>query len=170
MSRLTVSVLLLAATLVPAAKAERCIGIEEAERHIGKMRCVPGLVKNVGESKSGVTFINFCESYAQCPFTAVIFPRDLRHVGDVRQLVGKRVEVEGKLRLYDGRPEIILKRSRQLGGAITKLPPVPKEYDVEKRGRFSAGRYAHPQAARSPGHGGRKPNDAGIPAEEPVEE
>ena len=67
MSRLTVSVLLLAATLVPAAKAERCIGIEEAERHIGKVRCVAGVVKNVGESKSGVTFINSAKATRSVP-------------------------------------------------------------------------------------------------------
>jgi hypothetical protein len=169
MSRLAARALLLSAIMVSAAKAEKCIAIEEAAQHIGKVRCVGGTVKNIGESKSGVTFINFCEDYRRCPFTAVVFPRDLRHVGDVRQLVGKRIEVEGKLRIFDGRPEIILKRPRQLGGVMSKLPPVPKEYDVEKRGRFSAGRYAHPEAARRT-HGGRKSNDAGIPAEQPVEE
>ncbi len=170
MLRLVVSTILLFAALVCTAGAETCIDVAEAAQHIGKVRCVTGVVKGIGQSRSGVTFINFCEDYAQCPFTAVVFPRDLRHVGDVRNLVGKQVQINGKLRLYDGRPEIVLRRPRQLGGKFAKLPPVPKDYDVEKRGRFSAGRYAHPKAARSAAHAGRKSNDGGIPAEEPVEE
>jgi hypothetical protein len=152
------------------AGASDCIGIQEAAGHTGSVKCVAGTVNHIGQSPSGVTFINFCEDYRQCPFTAVVFPRDLRHVGDVRQLAGKQIQVEGKIRQYDGRAEIIVRRARQLGGEITRLPPVPKEFDVERRGRFSAGRYSHPQAARRPAHGERKPDDSGIPAEEPVDD
>jgi hypothetical protein len=90
-------------------------------------------------------------------------------VGDVSGLAGRQVEIEGKIRQYEGRAEIIIKRSRQLGG-VAKLPPVPKEFDAERRGRYSAGRYAHPQSTRRPSHAGRKPDDSGIPAEQPVED
>jgi hypothetical protein len=33
----------------------------------------------------------------------VVFPSNLRHVGDVRQLQGKVVEIHGPVKLYDGR-------------------------------------------------------------------
>jgi hypothetical protein len=152
-----------------AAAAKDCIGIEEAPRHIGRNKCVAGTVKRVNRGQSGVTFINFCEDYKQCPFSAVVFPRDLRHVGDVSGLAGQRVEIEGKIRQYDGRPEIIVKRAAQLGG-IPKLPPVPKQFDAQRHGSYSAGQFSHPQAAQRPANGGRRSDDAGIPAEEPVEE
>jgi hypothetical protein len=152
-----------------SAAAKDCVEIEAAHRHVGGNKCVAGTVKTVTRSPRGVTFINFCEDYRQCPFTAVVFPRDLRHVGDLSGLAGRRVEIEGKIRLYDGRPEIIVKRAGQLGG-MPKLPPVPKEFDAQRHGSYSAGRYSHPQAARSPSHGGRKSDDSRIPSEEPVDE
>jgi hypothetical protein len=43
------------------------------------------------------------------------------------------------VKLYDGRAEIILKRVSQLTGGSTLIPPLPKEYDVEKQGHYSAG-------------------------------
>jgi hypothetical protein len=78
----------------------------------------------------------------------VIFPRDLKSVGDVRQLQGRLVEIHGQVKEYDGRAEIVLEESRQLSGAGTKIPPLPKNYDVEKKGRYSAGTFSHPKPAR----------------------
>ena len=43
-------------------------------------------------------------------------------------------------KLYDGRPEIILSRISQIEGGAAMIPPLPKNYDVENRGHFSAGR------------------------------
>jgi hypothetical protein len=45
----------------------------------------------------------------------------------------------GLLKLYNGRAEIILTRVSQLTGGSTLIPPLPKNYDVEKQGHFSAG-------------------------------
>jgi hypothetical protein len=42
--------------------------------------------------------------------------------------------------MYDGRAEIILNRVTQLTGGSTLIPPLPKNYDVEKQGHYSAGR------------------------------
>jgi hypothetical protein len=56
-------------------------------------------------------------------------------------LKDKTIEVFGKIRLYDGRPEIVLRNARQLDGESAKLPPPPRTYDASRRGRYSAGKY-----------------------------
>jgi hypothetical protein len=75
-----------------------------------------------------------------CPFTVVVFPSDLKDVGDVRRLEGHLIEIHGQVKLYDGRAEIILSRVGQLTNGSTMIPPLPKAYDVEQRGHYSPGR------------------------------
>ena len=53
----------------------------EAKKHISETRCVSGKVLRVKEGNRGVTFLDFCEDYLVCPFTVVVFPSDLKHVG-----------------------------------------------------------------------------------------
>ena len=134
----------------PAAAA--CIPISEAGNHIGAVRCVAGKVVRVKQGAKGVHFFDFCEDYRVCPFTVVVFPGDLKQVGDVRQLQGRQIEIEGEVKSYDGRAEIILRRPNQLRGDAAHIPPLPKEYDVERHGKYSAGTFTHPKTAkRSPG-------------------
>jgi hypothetical protein len=102
----------------------------------------------VKQGPQGIHYLDFCENYQACPFTVVIFPSDLPHVGDVRELAGKLVEVHGPVKLYDGRAEIILRDLRQLSGQAAQIPQLPKNYDVEKKGRYSAGKYSHPNTRR----------------------
>jgi len=123
--------------------ASDCIPIHEARQHIGETKCVTGKVLRVKIGNKGVHFVDFCEDHAACPFTVVVFPSDLKDVGDVRQLAGRTIEVNGAVKLYDGRPEIILKRISQLRGGAAMIPPLPKNYDVDNRGHYSAGRL-HP--------------------------
>jgi hypothetical protein len=80
----------------------------------------------------------------------VVFRGDLKHVGDVRQLQGRVIQVRGDIKAYDGRPEIILKSVSQLQGNAARIPPLPKTYDVEKKGRYSAGRFNRPKSQRQP--------------------
>ena len=67
----------------------------------------------------------------------------------VRQLEGRNVEVHGKVTAYNGRAEIIIERARQLGGDGAQLPTLPKEYDVEKKGHYSAGAFSLPHASHA---------------------
>src|SRR5581483_1695895 len=136
--------------LVVATSAGQCISFKEADKHVGSTRCVTGKVINISHSDKGTTFLNFCENYRVCPFQLVVFRGDLPHVGDVRQLVGKTIEVQGNIQNYDGQPEIILRRARQLRGDTAKIPPLPKGFDVERKGRYSAGRLNHPKTSHSP--------------------
>jgi hypothetical protein len=98
---------------------------------------------------TGLHFLNFCEDYKECPFTVVVFPRDLRDVGDVRTLEGKEIQVTGKVKTYKGQFEIILRDRSQLRGDTAALPNLPKGYDAEKKGSFSAGTFSSPRSSTS---------------------
>jgi hypothetical protein len=120
--------------------AADCIPFHEAGQHVGETRCISGKVLRVKVGVKGVHFLDFCEDQMSCPFTVVVFSHDLRDVGDVRNLEGRTIEVEGAVKMYDGRAEIILSRISQISGGAAMIPPLPKNYDVENRGHFSAGR------------------------------
>ena len=117
-----------------------CISIGEASKHVGETKCVTGKVLRVKAGARGVHFVDFCEDQAACPFSVVVFSSDLKDVGDVRRLAGRVIEIHGPVKIYDGRAEIILHRINQLTGGSTLIPPLPKNYDVEKEGHYSAGR------------------------------
>lgn len=119
--------------------ASVCVPVQEARQHVGQTQCVSGKVLHVRASPSGVHFLDFCEDQMACPFTVVIFSHDLKDVGDIRRLEGRTIEIRGEVTLYDGRPEIILSRINQIEGGATMIPPLPKNYDVENRGHYSAG-------------------------------
>ncbi|PYX98227.1 MAG: hypothetical protein DMG71_01010 [Acidobacteria bacterium] len=140
--------LLMTALISQVLSATECIPFQEARQHIGATRCVTGKVVRVEEGDKGVTYLDFCEDYRVCPFTVVVFRSDLGHVGDVRQLSGKTVEIHGELKEYDGRAEIVLSRPKQLTGDAALIPPLPKTYDVERKGHYSAGKSSRPKASR----------------------
>ena len=131
---------LLALILLATNCTGACLPINDAPKKLGSTVCITGKVLSVKRSDSGAAwFLNFCEDYKKCPFSAVVFTKDLRDVGDVRLLAGKVIEVNGKVLEYSGVPEIIIRDARQLKGEAAKLPPIPKDFDVEKKGRFRAG-------------------------------
>jgi hypothetical protein len=122
------------------ASASDCLSIQNASQHVGETKCVTGKVLRVKVGARGVHFVDFCEDQMACPFTVVVFPHDLKDVGDVRRLAGQMIEIHGPVKLYNGRAEIILTRISQLTNGSTLIPPLPKNYDVEKQGHYSAGR------------------------------
>jgi hypothetical protein len=60
------------------------------------------------------------------------------------------VEIHGDLKEYDGRAEIVLEQLRQLGGGAALVPKLPKNYDVENKGHYSAGTFSLPRAKKTP--------------------
>jgi hypothetical protein len=88
----------------------------------------------VEAGEDGVHYLDFCGERELCPFSVVIFSYDLKSVGDVRQLVGKVIEIRGELNEYDDRAEIVLENARQLKGQAAKLPPMARNFDVEQAG------------------------------------
>jgi hypothetical protein len=125
--------------------ASDCLPIRDARQHVGETKCVTGKVLRVKLGAKGVHFVDFCEDQMACPFAVVVFPSDLKDVGDVRRLAGQVIEIHGPVKLYNGRAEIILNRVSQLTGGSTLIPPLPKNYDVEKQGHYSAGRMRPPK-------------------------
>jgi hypothetical protein len=91
--------------LSTVGSAAQCVPYHEAQKHIGATRCVSGKVLHVKLGNGGVHFFDFCEDFRVCPFTGVVFPRDLKQVGDVRRLEGRQIEVEGEVKGYDGRAD-----------------------------------------------------------------
>jgi DNA/RNA endonuclease YhcR with UshA esterase domain len=123
-----------------------CVSFAEASQHVGAGQCVRGTVLHVEDGRNGTKFLNFCKEPKACPFTVVVFPADLKKMGDVRQLEGRQIEIKGTVQDYDGRAEIILRRSQQLGeGAFLLFPQVPTDYDVERAGHYSAGKFKRPK-------------------------
>lgn len=165
MVRAGVSASILWFILASATAAGQCIPFSEALQHVGETRCVKGKVLHVEQGKAGTTYLDFCLDYKLCTFTVVVFAGNLRDVGDVRQLEGKEIEIQGPIKIYDGRAEIILQRYKQLTGDAARIPPLPKGYDVEKKGRFSAGSIH----ANTPRKTTKRRQTAPIPAEQPVD-
>jgi hypothetical protein len=127
--------------------AADCISIAEARQHIGEDQCVTGKVLRVKHMSRGVTLFDFCQDSMVCPFTVVVFARDLKRIGDVSQLQNQVIEVHGPVKEYDGRAEIVLQQLRQLGGEGLRIPKLPKNYDVENKGHYSAGSFSLPKPA-----------------------
>jgi hypothetical protein len=130
---------LLALCVGTPAFCGECLPFDQAQKHIGETRCITGKVVRVQAGTKGTHYLDFCEDYHLCPFSVVVFSHDLRNVGDVRQLAGKVIEIRGEVKEYDDRAEIILESRKQLSGSAAMLPPLPKSFDVEQRGHFSAG-------------------------------
>jgi len=127
--------------LSASAIAATCIPFDQAQKHIGESQCVTGKVIRVAAGQHGEHYLDFCDDYRLCSFSVVVFSHDLKSVGDVRQLAGKVIEIHGDVKEYAERAEIVLESRKQLGGEIAALPPLPKNFDVEERGHFSAGKF-----------------------------
>lgn len=136
-----------AAILCSSIVSASCIPFDQARNHLGETQCVTGKVIRVKEGNRGVRFLDFCEDYRLCTFTVVVFPYDLKKIGDLRELTGKMIEIRGEVKDYDDRAEIVLENSKQLDGTPMHLSPLPKSFDVEERGHYSAGSSRRPRTS-----------------------
>ena len=167
-ARFALLVLLTPLRFAPSLVASDCLPIQEASQHVGETKCITGKVLRVDAGAKGVHFLDFCEERVACPFTVVVFSHDLKDVGDIRRLEGRTIEVRGPVKLYDNRAEIILNRISQITGGAAMIPPLPKNYDVENRGHYSAG---HLRPSKKPKKTKPVPNPTatygGIEGEDP---
>ncbi|HUR37377.1 MAG TPA: hypothetical protein VM009_06150 [Terriglobales bacterium] len=154
---LRVAMMLLAGSSLASAG---CVPYTEAPKKIGETVCVAGKVVKVSQSqRSGTHFLNFCEDYKNCPFSVVIFSRNLPDIGDVRWLEGRVIEIHGKVKDYKGQAEIVLSDLRQLTGEAAKLPPLPKQYDAANKGKYNAGEF-RPESKQPKPKAKRKKGDS----------
>lgn len=91
-----------------------CLAIRDAGLHTGENACVEGRVLRVYTSRSGATFLDFCQDYRNCPFTSVIFATDRSKFGNLGALEGRMVEILGGITTYNGRAEIIIRDPKQI--------------------------------------------------------
>jgi DNA/RNA endonuclease YhcR with UshA esterase domain len=141
-----------------------CVSFAEAGKHLGAGQCIRGTVLHVATGSRGTTVLSFCLEATACPFSVVVFPADLKKMGDVRQLEGRQIEIKGTVQNYDGRAEIVLRRSQQLGeGAFLLFPQVPTAYDVERAGKYSPGKFEHLKEEREK----HKKQGDPVPIEDP---
>jgi DNA/RNA endonuclease YhcR with UshA esterase domain len=89
------------------------IGSAQATNWIGKQVVVTGVVAQVS-SRPGLTFLNFDKRYPNSPFTAIIRARYTNEFENVSALQGKSVSVTGRMKDYNGKPEIELTSKSQL--------------------------------------------------------
>lgn len=111
-SLFTIGFLLLATTV---AFAQKKYSAAEAGSHVGEYATVVGKVYQVYESRKGTIFLDIGGKYPNNTFTGVIFASEAGNFADVEQYQGKTVEITGKIRTYQGTPEIILNEQEQVG-------------------------------------------------------
>jgi DNA/RNA endonuclease YhcR with UshA esterase domain len=109
------ALLLVALASSPWASADPLVvPISEASAHVGETVVVEGRVADVFTSKKGNTFLNFGARYPNQTFSAVIFVSEASLFPNVHALEGRKVRVSGRITLYEGKPQIILKEASQL--------------------------------------------------------
>ena len=97
-----------------ASAEEKTVPDSLAKNHIGETVAVKGTVAKVSVSSSGTTYLNFGGTFPNQVFTAVIFSADAASFPKPQQWEKQRVIARGKVELYKGKPEIILKKATQL--------------------------------------------------------
>jgi len=108
------ALVLAAVALVAPVKNPPTITPAEAAKHIGEEVIVQGTVTQIVLSVNLTTHINFGGIYPNHIFTATIFKAKQTLFTGVKDLDGKVVQVQGVVRQYRGKPEIVLTEPTQI--------------------------------------------------------
>jgi hypothetical protein len=96
----------------------------DAVKHPGETVTVCGQVvgaKFAAWVRGGTTFLDFGKPYPDTPFTALIFASDRAKFGTPEKTAqGKDFCVTGKIEMYQGKPQIVLKDPKQLSEKVEK--------------------------------------------------
>jgi hypothetical protein len=103
--------------LAQAPPNPRVVTPADAAKHVGETVIVEGKIEQIVLSVNLTTHINFGGRYPNHLFTATILKASQPLFKDVKDLEGKAVRVEGTVRLYRGKPEIVLTERSQLRAA-----------------------------------------------------
>lgn len=107
--------LLPAALSVFAVSAVPSITPAEAASHVGREVIVEGTVSQIVTTVNLTTHVNFGGLYPNHVFTATIFKARQGLFAGVRErFEGQRAQVQGTVRLYRGKPEIVIDQPSQL--------------------------------------------------------
>jgi DNA/RNA endonuclease YhcR with UshA esterase domain len=86
----------------------------QAAAHVAQSVAVEGVVASVHTSRKGHTYLNFGAPYPNQDFTAMVYASNGSSFNDLDALEGKKVQVTGVVRLYEGKPEVVLDAPAQL--------------------------------------------------------
>jgi DNA/RNA endonuclease YhcR with UshA esterase domain len=89
------------------------INAAAATNYYDKEMIVTGKVVQV-TIRPTVTFLNLDKKYPNSPFEVVIFHGHSSFYGDANALKGKSIEIKGKIKNYNDKPEIVLDSTNQL--------------------------------------------------------
>jgi len=113
-ARFILEIIALSMIFVVLASAQKNYTAADAQNHVGEYASVIGKVYQVFTSKKGTIFLDIGGNYPNNPFTAVIFYRDAPKFSTVSDYKGKTVKFTGKIKSYEGTPEIILNDESQI--------------------------------------------------------
>jgi len=117
---MTRSLILLAfcACCAPVVFAEEAISPAEASKHVGEKATVCGVVASghyASDRKGQPTFLNLDKPYPNAIFTALIWGENRSKFNEPEvRLRDKRICTTGKITLYGGVPEMVLREPSQL--------------------------------------------------------
>jgi hypothetical protein len=110
-----------------SASAPLKIGAVEADKYYDQEMIVTGRVAQV-TIRPRVMFLNLDRPFPNSPFTVVIFPG--KYLAGVKELTGKSIEIRGKIKNYQDKPEIVLDNTNQLtvldSTVSTNVPATPQ--------------------------------------------
>ncbi len=125
------TLLLAALALIAPPQNPPVVTPEEAAKHVGELVIVKGTITQIAVSVKLTTHIDFGARYPNQVFTATIYRAKQPLFPRVRDYEGKPVQVQGVVRLYKGRPDIILTEPSQFrpapgaGATSATTPPHP---------------------------------------------
>jgi DNA/RNA endonuclease YhcR with UshA esterase domain len=108
------ALLIAALSLAAPVKPIPTITPAEAAKHVGEQVVVEGTIDQIVTTVNLTTHINFGGRYPNQVFTATILKARQPYFTGVKEYEGKLVLVRGLVRLYRGKPEIVLEEPDQL--------------------------------------------------------
>jgi DNA/RNA endonuclease YhcR with UshA esterase domain len=93
--------------------AQHKIKAEDAKNYIAQQDTVVGKIFQV-KTTDKVIILDIGDKFPNNPFTAVIFAKDMKAVGDVSKYEGKTIEVIGVIKKYNGKPQIVVSDANQI--------------------------------------------------------
>ena len=87
----------------------------EVKSYVGKTVVVDAAVSGIHHARSGSSvMLDMNGVYPSNAFTAVVFKSDLGKFSNLDALSGKTVRISGKVKIYRGKPEIVLSDPNQI--------------------------------------------------------
>ena len=103
---------LLALAAAPAAAAD--IPAAEAATHAGETATVIGVLTSVHTNANKNIFLDIGGAYPANVFSGVIFGKTMHNPPDFTPLVGKTIAITGQIKIYYGKPEIVVNSADQV--------------------------------------------------------